>query len=616
MDYLRAADQSHGIANRQNRQRIAIILVAVAAAGALVPKAAFAVDLTDVARPAALDQPQINLLLRTPSDTVIQGATIDPFTGDRTPTINIGAYLDTGASGILLSTSVADSQAWNLPAQTYNGQTIVFNDIGVAGSAPFNVSQQLNGSLAPYQPGINDTQLEDPSIYTQHIGPFRAQIGPIVDPTNLFTQDPNYAFLVEDLNVVGMPALAGKVMVVDSRRGNQAVPQINAQGLDNYILDSNHPENIYNLFLKTYLYNPGTTFHSGTIETDPGIPSANLHVKLSYADFSGFTTITPSGAPGPTFLHNPFVGPNPLASPGTDNTPKIKLSFFDPLASSMLSTSGSFLLDTGAGASFISENIAAQLHVRYRPGTQGTDNPQLEIFNPGNPSAQGTLIPDQFQLAVGGIGGQVTESGFYLDSLLVPTIEGNAANAKDPRHLNFGHAPVLVTNITLQNANQTITLDGDLGMNFFVTGLDIKADQNSPLGIDIGSFASGGFDWVTFDEPNGILGLSLNSNFHIAGDLSLDGKLTSADIAAMMGALTDMKKFGVDHGLTDAQLAALGDIEQSGTFTNADLQLLITTLANSGGAGSLAAVPEPAGVVLAVLGAAATLIAVRRGRES
>src|SRR6478736_4351622 len=195
MRYLRAALLTRGIAARFGRRVIAIRAagIVVLLTIAVPPGRLCAVELFDVARLAAMDQPQINLLLRTyPSDTVIQGATIDPFTGDRVPTITIPAYLDTGASGILLSTSVADSQAWNLPAQTYNGQTIVFNDIGVAGTAPFSVSQLLNGSMAHYQPGINDAQLEDPSIYTQHIGPFRAEVGPVVDPTNLFTQDPDF----------------------------------------------------------------------------------------------------------------------------------------------------------------------------------------------------------------------------------------------------------------------------------------------------------------------------------------------------------------------------------------------------------------------------------------
>ena len=44
-----------------------------------------------------------------------------------------------------------------------------------------------------------------------------------------------------------------------------------------------------------------------------GIPATNFHVRLSYGDFSRFTTVTPAGAAGPALAANPFVGPNPLA---------------------------------------------------------------------------------------------------------------------------------------------------------------------------------------------------------------------------------------------------------------------------------------------------------------
>src|SRR4029079_6655867 len=79
------------------------------------------------------------------------------------------------------------------------------------------------------------------------------------------------------------------------------------------------------------------------------------------------------------------------------------------------STTGSFLLDTGAAASTISLAQAANLHVRYAPGTLGTENPSLEIFDPSSPELPGTAIADQFKLTIGGIGGTKSIAGFYLD---------------------------------------------------------------------------------------------------------------------------------------------------------------------------------------------------------
>src|SRR5262249_36869260 len=137
-------------------------------------------------------------------------------------------------------------------------------------------------------------------------------------------------------------------------------------------------------------------------------------------------------------------------------------------------------------------------------------------------------------------------------------------------------------------------------------------DVSDLSNIAIGAFTPGAFDWATFDETSGVLGLKLNSAFHIAGDFDGDGKLTAADIAAMMKALSDVTGYETAHGLTDLDMLSVGDVDGSGTFTNADLQALMNVLAGAPGGGSLSAVPEPAGVVLALVGAAGIMIAARQ----
>ncbi len=295
-----------------------------------------------------------------------------------------------------------------------------------------------------------------------------------------------------------MPALANKVMVVDSRTLNAAAPQLST-ALGGSILDLDQ-STLDNLSLRIYVYDKGTPTHPTTLDTDPGIPSTNLHVKVSYSDLSGFTTTTPTGTPGPTLAHNPFIGPNPLAAPGTDNTPSIRLTYKVPNPSSpgkqlTLAATGSFLFDTGAGASFISTKIASELHIRYRPGTQGTDSPLLEMYDPNNPSAAGTLLQNQFQEAVGGIGPSAVVAGFYLDSLIVPTMEANSKYYNDPRNCTLmAHArpmarktflgpPVLVQDITATKGSQSITLDGDFGMNFLVGSIGLSGSDLDSLVI-------------------------------------------------------------------------------------------------------------------------------------
>jgi hypothetical protein len=86
------------------------------------------------------------------------------------------------------------------------------------------------------------------------------------------------------------------------------------------------------------------------------------------------------------------------------------------------------------------------------------------------------------------------------------------------------------------------------------------------------------------------------------GDFNRDGQVTSADIPAMLMALTDLKAYASNNSLTPTQLAAIGDFFSSGSVTNRDIQLLLDLVAGQGGGGTVAAVPEPASLVLLTMG--------------
>jgi hypothetical protein len=225
-------------------------------------------------------------------------------------------------------------------------------------------------------------------------------------------------------------------------------------------------------------------------------------VRLSYASFDAYTRVTPTGAPGATLAHNPFIGPNPLSTL-PNPPPGISIIHNGQRAT------GSFLFDTGAVTSMISTALAMQMHVRYVAGTAATDDPQLEVFDPLHPSAPGTLLPNQFQTTIGGIGGAIKVAGFFLDALVVPTMEGDGMNPDDPNHLRFLDAPVIVIDITLKNAvtGATFTLAGVLGMNYLVASLFVS--EAPPF---FGAFNPGPFAWVVFNEPAGVLGLTVSES--------------------------------------------------------------------------------------------------------
>ena len=83
-----------------------------------------------------------------------------------------------------------------------------------------------------------------------------------------------------------------------------------------------------------------------------------------------------------------------------------------------------------------------------------------------------------------------------------------------------------------------------------------------------------------------------------------DGQVSVADISAMMAALADLAGYETSHGLSDSQLLAIADLNGDSHVTNADIQGLINYLAGGrgGGSGSVAAIPEPSGLILLALG--------------
>ncbi len=89
----------------------------------------------------------------------------------------------------------------------------------------------------------------------------------------------------------------------------------------------------------------------------------------------------------------------------------------------------------------------------------------------------------------------------------------------------------------------------------------------------------------------------------LQGDFNRDQQVTAADIPAMLVALTDLNAYENSNGLSDTQLLAIGDLNNSGTLTNADMQSLLDLIANNSGSGSVSSVPEPSSPALFVLGA-------------
>jgi len=441
---------------------------------ASLPTRAADQEITGV-QPAALDQPRIYMLLRrTPAGPPLAAKGDKGLAGllglgkdDKdAATFTIEAFLDTGASGIMLSSDTASALGIQ-PAQL-NNQPVIFEDVGVAGSERFGVSESLVASFAAYS---STTAGDDPASYSKPSAPLRLQLRPAGGILDMLTGG---------LDVAGMPAMANRVVVMDPK-----------------------PVNTFADKIRTSILQP----------TDATIPKTACHIPLTYVSFQRFTRTTPPGAPPPALLPNPMIGPDPLkaaaaSAPTTAPTSRVSQGWragsngkrvltlggsapanptIPMVAYNGRSASITFLLDTGSAASLISRRTADQLGIHYTP-----DGSKLE----GIPENQ------QFSLTIGGIGGNKTAAGFYLDSLSLPT--------RERQPIVFKRAPVLVHDISVQDptTRQTFTLDGVLGMNYLVA----SANVTGGLLPDIKDLTQGPFSMIVIDHPHATLGVTIAGN--------------------------------------------------------------------------------------------------------
>jgi len=406
----------------------------------------------DGVQPAALDQPRVNVLLRRDpkGKPLVTAGGKDSDVGAKV--FNVEAFLDTGASGFVLSSNTA--KALGIRRETVGNvqgaDPVVFEDVGVGGTDEFHVSEPLHAMLAPFHPGTDTDNVETLDDYRTPVGPLRAQVGPI-NAGGLGIME----MVLGNLDIVGMPAMKGKVVVLDPK-----------------------PLNTFGDTMRTYVYAPGAKFNLPESHRNPGIPKTDRHVRLTYVSFAPFTKLKPRDATGPTLAPNPFLGPSPLgARAGEKAAPPVVLVHKGKRQNVGM------LLDTGAAASFISTKHAETLGITYASG---------------GGSLRGVPADKQFTLTVGGIGGQKKRSGFFLDEMRVPTTEND--------ELIYRGAPVLVLDITVKDVQgKEVTLDGVFGMNFLVASANITEG----LLPDIGKLTEGPFEWIVFDEPKALLGLKL-----------------------------------------------------------------------------------------------------------
>jgi hypothetical protein len=254
--------------------------------------------------PAALDQPRVYLQIAR----AVKGPALVARANDQ-KTSAVEAFLDTGASGIVLASNTATALGIKAE-QSASRSPVSYEDVGVAGTEKFAVSEPLFLSLADYSSDIDG----DTASYGKPIGPFLFQLKPNGDQLDAFTGG---------TDIVGMPAMQNRVIVMDPR------------GLAK--LDK----------IKTSLLPPG----------DRAIPRVSRTVPLTYVSFARFGRIMPAGSPRPASTANPMIGPDPFQP--TDRASPVRVAYHGKSATLTM------LLDTGSACSIISTEKAKQLGVTY-----------------------------------------------------------------------------------------------------------------------------------------------------------------------------------------------------------------------------------------------------------
>jgi len=569
-------------------------------AAAIITAPAFAIDIIGMGN-GSLDQPKVNVVLRvqpTPGVPSPNAPLQSPDNGDLADlfaelglnpddfglsSTNISAFYDTGAGVGLLGGLTA--QQFNVPKQT----GAEFADVGIGGLDFFELTQRLSVHLASTSPDFNpNADLVNFSNYNHAFIDRHLAIGDSATAgLGLDSNDPidqvieQYLGSLYDFNVLGMPYFSGKSVVMDARALNSFA---HSGELD---LDS-----VPQLYTHVYDHGSAPAFNPANLNS-PGAPTAaqfDLTLQLEFADFSGLTHTT--GGTPPSLAHNPMIGgnlPNHFNPDADTDLPGVTIGYGGA------ETEGVWLFDTGAAASIISLQQAANLGITYAPGFEPTAEGPVKLQH------NGVDLPafDQFNLQVTGVGGTVTIAGFFLDTLTLDTA---------PESVTFGQAPVLVADIAIDDPDSpggTFVLDGVFGMNFLfaTTFIDGPIDLFGG-GLNELALIPGAFDFVTYDEVTNTLGLIFATDFIaslvLTGDANNDGVVDDADFLAVEA------NFG-NTGHANGWL--LGDANNDGRVDGADY---LTVERHFGATLEAPAIPEPAAAMLLLLGVAPALIA-RRG---
>lgn len=399
---------------------------------------------------AALGQPRVWAQLRSEDGPLTAKPSGDPalrelLGDDRTVERAFLAFLDTGASGHVISKATAER--FGIAAR----ENAVYHEVGLHGETQVGVSVPYDLAIAGTSGDTNDHEppRDDFDMTFEKVAFQLTQS----KPAGLMA-------MMGEINVIGMPAISRMVIEIDPAPMAAVFAKSNKQdpldALDELATLGNGPAvNILNSKSKKQ-------------RQRNSIKDADISIAYEERDFNQRTHPENRG-PLPDLARNPIITAIECKT--------MERRFQGGSGGGGVHTAvGDWLLDTGAAASIISVKTAQS----------------LGLYDNNREPA----VPADFTLPLGGVGGEVKPAnGYIIDSITIKAAQGKS--------LEFKNARVVVQDVGVKLGEREVILDGVLGMNLllpsgadFSTGLPAKTNQ-------------GPFEKIWIDGPCSALALKL-----------------------------------------------------------------------------------------------------------
>jgi autotransporter-associated beta strand protein len=226
-----------------------------------------------------------------------------------------------------------------------------------------------------------------------------------------------------------------------------------------------------------------------------------------------------------------------------------------------------------------------------------TNNGRFNLSQPNAYTAGKVVLSSGGRLGTGGVNQTFTTLAVTGNAAIDIGAGPSVVQFADSSAVAWATSPLL----SINNWNGALLGGGSEQVLFGSSSAALTAAQ-------VGAIHFAGYNGASILSTGEVVPVSASTK--VLGDFDNNNLLTTADIPAMLKALTDMASFRTTNGLaTTDDFLNVADVDLNGKVDNFDIQALLGKLS---GSGSLTAVPEPATFALAAIALPALVVCARR----